>query len=55
MWAFLYNIFAALLAAGEFENVGFRLQPQYAAIGKLVSIVPVILVALQLKLKDWKT
>jgi Cd2+-exporting ATPase len=55
VWSFLYNVFAVLLAAGAFKNVGFRLEPQYAAIGELVSIVPVILVAFQLKLKHWKS
>ena len=56
MWAFLYNVFAVLLAAGVFERVstGFRLQPQYAAVGELVSIVPVVLAALQLRLKGWE-
>jgi Cd2+-exporting ATPase len=54
VWAFLYNVFAVLLAAGAFKRIGFRLEPQYAAIGELVSIVPVILVAFQLKLKSWK-
>jgi Cd2+-exporting ATPase len=53
IWSFLYNVFAVLLAAGAFKDVGFRLEPQYAAIGELVSIVPVILVAFQLKLKSW--
>ena len=55
VWSFLYNVFAILLAAGAFKKAGFRLEPHYAAIGELVSIVPVILVAFHLKLKRWKT
>ena len=42
-WSFVYNLFAVLLAAGGF--VKFSIQPQYAGLGEMVSIVPVILVA----------
>lgn len=52
VWSFLYNVLAVLLAAGAFTSIGFRLEPQYAAIGELVSIIPVILVAFQMK---WST
>ncbi|KAI9808718.1 MAG: hypothetical protein M1825_003870 [Sarcosagium campestre] len=46
-WAFLYNLFAILLAGGAF--VYARIPPQYAGLGELVSVVPVIFIALQLK------
>ena len=43
MWSFVYNLFAILLSAGAF--VKFSIQPQYAGLGEMVSITPVILVA----------
>ncbi|KAI0294451.1 heavy metal translocatin [Russula brevipes] len=43
VWAVVYNLSAVLLAAGVF--VKFRLPPEYAALGEMVSVVPVILVA----------
>lgn len=46
-WAFVYNIFAILLAAGAFVHA--RIPPQYAGLGEIVSVLPVVLVALQLK------
>ena len=46
-WAFVYNVFAILLAAGAFVNA--RIEPQYAGLGELVSVLPIILIALQLK------
>lgn len=42
-WSFLYNLFAILLAGGAF--VKFSIQPAYAGLGEMVSILPVILVA----------
>ena len=47
VWSFVYNTFAVLLAAGAF--VGARIPPQYAGFGELVSVLPVILIALQLR------
>lgn len=46
-WAFVYNVFAILLAAGAFVHA--RIPPQYAGLGELVSVVPVIVIALQLR------
>ena len=46
-WSFVYNIFAILLAAGAFVHV--RIPPQYAGLGEIVSVLPVILIALQLR------
>lgn len=46
-WSFVYNTFAVLLAAGAFVHA--RIPPQYAGLGELVSVLPVILIALQLR------
>jgi Cd2+-exporting ATPase len=46
-WSFVYNTFAILLAAGAFVHA--RIPPQFAGLGELVSVLPVILIALQLK------
>lgn len=45
--SFVYNLFAILLAAGAFVNA--RIPPQYAGLGEIVSVLPVILIALQLR------
>ena len=47
VWAGVYNTFAILLAAGAFVKV--RIPPAYAGLGEIVSVLPVILVALTLK------
>ncbi|GAD94146.1 cation transport ATPase [Paecilomyces variotii No. 5] len=49
-WAVIYNIFAVLFAAGVFEAVGFRIQPSYAGVGEMVSLLPVIGISLSLRL-----
>lgn len=46
-WSFVYNVFAILLAGGLFESLGgdgkgIRIPPQYAGLGELVSILPVL-------------
>ena len=46
-WAFVYNAFAILLAAGAFPHA--RIPPQYAGLGEIVSVLPVIAIAMQLK------
>ncbi|KAI0761788.1 heavy metal translocatin [Trametes elegans] len=46
-WAFVYNLVAILLAAGAFVDA--RVPPAYAGLGELVSVLPVVLVAVQLK------
>ena len=46
VWSGLYNLFAILLAAGAFVRA--RIPPEYAGLGEIVSILPVILVALPL-------
>lgn len=47
VWSFLYNSFAVLLAAGAFPHA--RIAPRYAGLGEIVSVVPVVLVAMQLR------
>lgn len=49
IWAFGYNVFAVLLAAGAFVNFSARIPPEYAGLGELVSVLPVIAIAVQLK------
>lgn len=49
-WSFIYNLFAILLAGGAF--VAVRIPPAYAGLGELVSVLPVIAVAMQLQ---WTT
>ncbi|EUC37825.1 hypothetical protein COCCADRAFT_32932 [Bipolaris zeicola 26-R-13] len=39
-WSFVYNIFAILLATGAF--VHFHIPPEFAGLGELVSVCPVI-------------
>ncbi|KAH7135926.1 E1-E2 ATPase-domain-containing protein [Dendryphion nanum] len=46
-WSFVYNTLAILLAAGAFVKV--RIQPAYAGLGELVSVLPVVLIAFQLR------
>jgi Cd2+-exporting ATPase len=46
-WAFVYNVFAILLAAGAFPHA--RIPPRYAGLGEIVSVLPVIAIAMQLK------
>ena len=46
-WAGVYNLLAILLAAGAFVKV--RIPPAYAGLGEIVSVLPVVLVALSLR------
>lgn len=46
-WSFVYNLFAILLAAGALVQA--RIPPEYAGLGEIVSVLPVILIALQLR------
>jgi Cu2+-exporting ATPase len=43
-WSVLYNILALLFAGGAFVNV--RVPPQWAGRGELVSVLPVMVMAL---------
>ncbi|KAF1965194.1 copper-translocating P-t [Bimuria novae-zelandiae CBS 107.79] len=46
-WGFVYNVFAILLAAGVFVHA--RIPPEYAGLGELVSVLPVIAAGVLLK------
>jgi heavy metal translocating P-type ATPase len=46
-WSFVYNLFAILIAAGAFVHA--RIPPQYAGLGELVSVLPVVAAGVQLK------
>lgn len=55
-WSFTYNVVAVLLAAGAFAGEGnseeddiIRIPPEFAGLGELVSVVPVILAAVMLR------
>ena len=47
VWSFVYNFFAILLAAGAF--VDFSIPPAFAGVGEIVSVLPVIAVAIGLR------
>jgi heavy metal translocating P-type ATPase len=47
VWSFVYNTFAVLLAAGAFVNA--RIPPQFAGLGELISVLPVIIAAVLLR------
>ncbi|PVH78083.1 P-type ATPase-like protein [Cadophora sp. DSE1049] len=51
VWSFVYNLFAILLAAGAFPRA--RIPPAYAGLGELVSVLPVVLIAMQLRWKKF--
>ncbi|KAK1981255.1 copper-translocating P-type ATPase [Colletotrichum cereale] len=46
-WSFVYNLFAILIAAGAFVNA--RIPPEYAGLGELASVLPVIAAAVLLR------
>lgn len=46
-WSFFYNLFAVLLGAGAFVNA--RIPPEFAGLGELVSVLPVIAAAVLLR------
>ncbi|KAI0326990.1 heavy metal translocatin [Cubamyces sp. BRFM 1775] len=46
-WSAVYNLVAVLLAAGAFVHA--RVPPAYAGLGEVVSVLPVVLVAVQLR------
>ncbi|KAF2193381.1 heavy metal translocatin [Zopfia rhizophila CBS 207.26] len=50
-WSALYNVLAIPLAAGAFIKV--RIAPAYAGLGELVSVLPVVLIAFQLRWRDY--
>ncbi|GAB1317121.1 P-type cation-transporting [Madurella fahalii] len=46
-WSFVYNLLAILLAAGAFVNA--RIPPEFAGLGELVSVLPIIAAATLLR------
>lgn len=49
-WSFVYNIFAILLGGGAFSSLhNARIPPEFAGLGELVSVVPVIVAAMLLR------
>ena len=46
-WSFFYNLFAVLLGAGAFVDA--RIPPEFAGLGELVSVLPVIAAAVLLR------
>ncbi|KAK4233839.1 E1-E2 ATPase-domain-containing protein [Achaetomium macrosporum] len=51
-WSFVYNLLAILLAAGVLVHVGdggVRIPPQFAGLGELVSVLPVVAGAVLLR------
>lgn len=46
-WSFVYNLFVILLASGAFVNA--RIPPEYAGLGELASVLPVIAAAALLR------
>lgn len=44
VWSAIYNVIAILLAAGAFVRI--RIEPAYAGLGEIVSVMPVIVAAL---------
>ncbi|KAG8167288.1 hypothetical protein KVR01_002977 [Diaporthe batatas] len=49
-WSFVYNIFAILLGGGAFSALhNARIPPEFAGLGELVSVVPVIAAAMLLR------
>ncbi|EED14646.1 copper-transporting ATPase, putative [Talaromyces stipitatus ATCC 10500] len=46
-WSFVYNLFAVLLGAGAFVNA--RIPTEFAGMGELVSVLPVVVAAVLLR------
>lgn len=49
-WSAVYNLFAVLLGAGAFSSLhNVRIPPEFAGLGELVSVVPVVVAAVLLR------
>lgn len=49
-WSFVYNVFAILLGGGAFSSLrNARIPPEFAGLGELVSVLPVILAAMLMR------
>jgi P-type E1-E2 ATPase len=56
IWSGVYNVFAVALAAGVFTCLleEARIDPQFAGLGELVSVLPVVLIAFQMRWKQYR-
>ncbi|KAJ5027691.1 E1-E2 ATPase-domain-containing protein [Bipolaris maydis] len=54
-WSGLYNTVAIALASGVFVRPGrhIRIKPQWAGLGELISVLPVLLIAFQMQWRDY--
>ncbi|KAF2874485.1 E1-E2 ATPase-domain-containing protein [Massariosphaeria phaeospora] len=50
-WSAIYNVLAILLAAGAFVKI--RIEPAWAGLGELVSVLPVVLIAFQMRWRNY--
>ncbi|KAH7068627.1 E1-E2 ATPase-domain-containing protein [Paraphoma chrysanthemicola] len=55
IWAAMYNLAAVLLASGVLTKAmkSARISPEYAGLGELVSVLPVVLIAFQMRWVNW--
>lgn len=58
VWSGVYNLAAVLLAAGAFAGIKMggkevKVPPQWAGLGELVSVLPVVLVAFGMRWRDY--
>lgn len=55
VWSAFYNVSAVLLAAGVFTKAmkNARIRPEWAGLGELVSVLPVVLIAFQMRWRDY--
>ncbi|KAF3040456.1 hypothetical protein E8E12_002620 [Didymella heteroderae] len=58
VWCAVYNVGAVLLAAGAFAGVKkggqeVKIPPQWAGLGELVSVLPVVIIAFQMRWRDY--
>ncbi|KZV93124.1 heavy metal translocatin [Exidia glandulosa HHB12029] len=47
-WSFVYNLLAVLAAAGAFVKI--RIAPEYAGLGEIVSVLPVVIIAWSIRI-----
>jgi Cu2+-exporting ATPase len=58
VWSAVYNVGAILLAAGAFVSLGkdgqeVKIPPQWAGLGELVSVLPVVVIAFQMRWRNY--
>ncbi|KAF1929955.1 heavy metal translocatin [Didymella exigua CBS 183.55] len=58
VWSAIYNLAAVLLAAGAFAGIKrggreVKIPPQWAGLGELVSVLPVVVIAFQMRWRDY--